>query len=73
MVEKRTITIESAYENTLSVQIRADLVEELVSKVTDKQGPFRTKHTTFQDALESAVEIAFTKFLKGLKRPEEWD
>jgi len=73
MVEKRTVTIETQAAPTLSVQIRADLVEEFVSKATDKHGPFRGRHTTFGDALESAVEIAFANFLEGLKRPKEWD
>jgi len=73
MAEKRTVTIETQANPTLSVQIRADLIEEFVSKATDKQGPFSGKHTTFQDALESAIEIAFTKFLESGKRPEEWD
>jgi len=73
MVEKRTVTIETQANQTLSVQIRADLVEEFVSKATDKHGPFRGSRTTFQDALESAVEIAFAKFLESGKRPEEWD
>lgn len=73
MSEKRTVTIETEATPTLSVQIRADLIEEFVSKATDKQGPFRGKDESFDDALESAVEIAFTKFLEGLKSPEEWD
>jgi len=73
MAEKRTVTIETQATPTLSVQIRADLIEEFVSKATDKHGPFRGKDESFNDALESAVEIAFTKFLESGKRPEEWD
>ena len=72
MVEKRTVTIETQVA-ILSVQIRAELLEEFVSKATDKHGPARGRHTTFGDALESAVEIAFANFLESLKRPKEWD
>jgi hypothetical protein len=73
MAEKRTVTIETQANPTLSIQIRADLIEEFVSKVTDKHGPFRNKDESFDDALESAVEIAFTNFLKSGKRPVDWD
>ncbi len=73
MVETRKVTIETQANLILSVQIRADLLEEFVSKATDKNGPFRGRRTTFQDALESAVTIAFAKFLENVKRPKEWD
>ena len=67
MAETRTITIESPPENTLSVQVGADLVDRFVHTVTDKRGPFRSKKETFQHALESAVAVALTKFLEGLE------
>jgi len=71
MAETRTITIESLQENTLSVQVGADLVERFVHTATDKRGPFRSPKTSFQDALESAIAVALAKFLEGLNRPEE--
>jgi len=69
----RTITIESPPENTLSVQVEADLVDKFVRTATDKRGPWRSKRKkeTFQKALESAVAVALSKFLEGLKRTEE--
>ena len=69
MAETRTITIESPPENTLSVQIEADLVERFVHGVTEKGGLWRRKRKkeTFQKALESAVAVALTKFLEGLE------
>jgi len=69
MPEKRTITIESPSENTLSVQVEADLVDRFVHTATDKGGSWRSKSRkeSFQHALESAVAVALTKFLEGLK------
>ena len=68
MAEKRTITIESGAENTLSVQVEADLVERFVHTATEKGGSWRSKRKkeTFQKALESAVAVALTRFLEGL-------
>jgi len=63
MAETRTITIESPPENTLSVQVGADLVDRFVHMATDKHGSFRSKKETFQHALESAIVVALTKFL----------
>ena len=67
MAETRTITIESPPENTLSVQVEADLVDRFVHTVTEKGGPWRSKRKkeTFQKALESAVAVALSKFLEG--------
>ena len=73
MEEKRTVKIETQANPTLSVQIRADLIEEFVSKATDKHGPFRSENESFDDALELAVEIAFSNFLKSGNRPADWD
>lgn len=69
MAETRIITIESPPENTLSVQVGADLVDRFVHTATDKGGSWRSKSKkeSFQDALESAVAVALTKFLKGLE------
>ena len=69
MAETRTITIESPPENTLSVQVEADLVDRFVHTVTEKGGLWRSKRKkeTFQKALESAVAVALTKFLEGLE------
>lgn len=69
MAETRTITIESPPENTLSVQVGADLVDKFVHTATDKGGSWRSKRKkeSFQDALESAVTVALTKFLEGLE------
>ena len=66
MAETRTITIESPPENTLSVQVGADLVDRFVRTATDKRGPFRSKKESFQKALEGAVTGALIKFLEGL-------
>ena len=65
----RTITIESPPDNTLSVQVGADLVDRFVHTVTRKGGPWRSKRKkgTFQDALESGVAVALTRFLEGLE------
>jgi len=69
MAERRTITIESRAENILSVQIEADLVDRFVGTVTTKGGLWRSKRKkeTFQSALESAVAVAWIKFLDGLE------
>jgi len=66
MAETRTITIESPPENTLSVQVEADLVERFVNTVTYKGDLWRSKKESFQDALESAVAVALAEFLEGL-------
>lgn len=67
MAETRTITIESPPENILSVQVEAGLVDRFVHTTTDKGGSWRSKSRkeSFQDALESAVAVALTKFLEG--------
>jgi len=67
MAETRTITIESPPENTLSVQVGADLVDRFVHTATEKGGLWRSKRKkeTFGKALESAVAVALTKFLEG--------
>ncbi len=67
MAKTRTITIESPPENTLSVQVVAGLVDRFVHTATDKGGSYRSKES-FQDALESAVAVALTKFLEGLEK-----
>ncbi len=69
MAETRSITIEAPLGNTLSVQVGADLVDRFVHRVTRKGGLWRSKRKkgTFQDALESAVAVALTKFLEGLE------
>jgi len=66
MAETRTITIESPPENTLSVRLEADLVDRFVHAATEKGGSWRSKRKkeSFQDALESAVAVAFIRFLE---------
>jgi len=64
MAETRTITIESPPENTLSVQVGADLVDRFVRTATDKHGPWRSKKDSFQHALDGAVKAALIKFLE---------
>jgi len=68
-MRKRTITIESPPENTLSVQVEADLVDRFVGTVTKKGGLWRSKRKKegFGSALESAVAVALTKFLEYLE------
>jgi hypothetical protein len=69
MAGKRAITIEVPPENTLSVQVEADLVDRFVDTVTRKGGLWRSKRKkeTFGRALESAVAVALTKFIEDLE------
>jgi len=66
MAGRRAITIESPPENTLSVQVDADLVDRFVNGATKKGGSWRSKRReeSFQDALESAVAVSLIKFLE---------
>jgi len=64
MAARRTITIESPPENTLSVQVDADLVDRFVNNATKKGGSWRSKEESFQNALESAVAVSLIRFLE---------
>ncbi len=60
---KRAVTIESSQGNTRRIEVEADIVEKFLKAAQNKRS-FRGKDETFQHALESAVTVAFTKFIE---------
>jgi hypothetical protein len=62
-MEKTTITIGAEPETSLRVYIDESVIRRFVNVATDKEGLWRSKKTTFGDALESALEIALLRFI----------
>jgi len=55
----------------LTVEISEELYNRFYSVVQPKGGPWRSRREAAYKAIESAVEIALTRFLDSLEEPDK--